>query len=99
MTAGSVRRHLKIVGRVVTVLSAYQPAARQVATLPFPRRGQAGDGSRLDSKTNARPTLEEDISTADSRVRVLVIRAEEDWAILAECWKLAHVAAHVGSRN
>ena len=35
MTAGSVCRHLKIVGRVATVLSAYQPAALPVATLPF----------------------------------------------------------------
>ena len=47
-------------------------------------------GLRLDSKRNARPSLDQDISSADSRVRVLVIRAEEDWAIAKECWKLAH---------
>jgi hypothetical protein len=35
MTTGSVCRHLKIVGRVATVLSAYQPAALRVATLPL----------------------------------------------------------------
>jgi acetate kinase len=46
-------------------------------------------GLRLDSKTNARPSLDQEISTADSSVRVLVIRAEEDWAIAQECWKLA----------
>src|SRR5271169_4122769 len=46
-------------------------------------------GLRLDSKTNARPSLDQEISTADSSVRVLVIRAEEDWAIAKECWKLA----------
>ena len=56
-------------------------------------------GLRLDSQTNAQPSLDEDISTADSLVRVLVIRAEEDWAIAAECWKLAHAAALVGTRN
>ena len=52
-------------------------------------------GLKLDSELNARPSLDADISTADSRVRVLVIRAEEDWAIAAECWKLAHLAAPV----
>lgn len=47
-------------------------------------------GLRLNCKANARPFLDQDISTLDSRVRVLVIRAEEDWAIAKECWKLAH---------
>ncbi|HKM66175.1 MAG TPA: acetate kinase [Candidatus Acidoferrum sp.] len=46
-------------------------------------------GLTLDSKKNARPSLDQEISTADSSVRVLVIRAEEDWAIAKECWKLA----------
>ena len=50
-------------------------------------------GLRLDSKTNARPFLDRDISAADSSVRVLVIRAEEDWAIAKECWKLAQAGA------
>ena len=50
-------------------------------------------GLKLDAELNARPSLDCDISTADSRVRVLVIRAEEDWAIATECWKLAHAAA------
>jgi acetate kinase len=45
-------------------------------------------GLRLDSKANAGPSLDQDISAADSRVRVLVIRAEEDWAIAKECWNL-----------
>jgi acetate kinase len=51
-------------------------------------------GLRLDSKTNARPSLDQDISAPDSRVRVLVIRAEEDWAIAKECWKLAQATRH-----
>jgi acetate kinase len=46
-------------------------------------------GLRLNCKANARPFLDQDISTLDSRVRVLVIRAEEDWAIAKECWKVA----------
>jgi acetate kinase len=46
-------------------------------------------GLKLDSKTNARPSLDQDISAPDSSVRVLVIRAEEDWAIAKECWRLA----------
>jgi len=52
-------------------------------------------GLKLDKELNARPSLDADISRADSGVRVLVIRAEEDWAIAAECWKLVHVAAPV----
>lgn len=47
-------------------------------------------GVTLDDRANAHPILDQDISTAYSRVRVLVIRAEEEWAIAAECWKLAH---------
>jgi len=47
-------------------------------------------GLRLDRETNARPSLDQEISAADSSVRVLVIRAEEDWAIAKECSKLAH---------
>jgi acetate kinase len=52
---------------------------------------------KLDRELNSRPFLDCDISTADSRVRVLVIRAEEDWAIATECWKLAHAATPVGA--
>jgi acetate kinase len=53
-------------------------------------------GVRLDSELNLRPSLDADISAADSRVRILVIRAEEDWAIATECWKLARIAAPAG---
>jgi acetate kinase len=56
-------------------------------------------GLRLDSKTNARPSLDQEISTADSTVRVLVIRAEEDWAIAKECWKLAQANTPAGTTN
>ena len=45
-------------------------------------------GVRLANQANARPCLDQDVSAPESRVRVLVIRAEEDWAIAKECWKL-----------
>jgi acetate kinase len=51
-------------------------------------------GLRLDASANERPSLDQDISAADSRVRVLVIRAQEDWAIAKECWKLAQATGH-----
>lgn len=56
-------------------------------------------GLRLDCKTNARPSLDQEISTADSSVRILVIRAEEDWAIAKECWKLAQAGTPAGTTN
>ena len=56
-------------------------------------------GLKLDSGKNAKPSLDQDISTADSRIRVLVIRAEEDWAIAGECWKLARKATPVSATD
>jgi len=47
---------------------------------------------KLDYCLNDRPTLDQDISSADSQVRVLVIRAQEDWAIASECWKLVRAS-------
>ena len=49
-------------------------------------------GVKLDIERNMRPKLDQEISTPDSQVRVLVIRAEEDWAIAMECWKLAQAS-------
>lgn len=44
---------------------------------------------QLDSAKNAEPLVQDhDISSGESGVRVLVIRAEEDWAIAQDCWKL-----------
>lgn len=45
-------------------------------------------GVKLDLDKNAQPSPDQDISAADSAVRVLVIKAQEDWAIATECWKL-----------
>ena len=62
-------------------------------------RGLEFIGIRLDTKMNARPSLDQDVSTADSRVRVLVIRAQEDWAIAKECWKLAQAGIRAATTN
>ena len=45
-------------------------------------------GLKIDPAFNEKPNLDCDISTADSHARILVIRAEEDWAIATESWKL-----------
>ena len=52
-------------------------------------------GVTLDVRKNERPSLDAEISGPTSRVNVLVIRAEEDWAIAGECWKLSRAAAGV----
>ena len=45
-------------------------------------------GLKLDAARNAKPSPDIDIATQDSLVRILVIRAQEDWAIARECWRL-----------
>jgi acetate kinase len=50
-------------------------------------------GVRLDADKNAKPALDADISGDGASVRVLVIRAQEDWAIARDCWRLANAAA------
>jgi acetate kinase len=51
-------------------------------------------GLRLDQGKNAQAPmdghLDIDISARDATVRVLVIRAQEDWMIARECWHLVH---------
>jgi acetate kinase len=46
-------------------------------------------GLKLDSAKNAQASADQDISLFDSTVRVLIVRAQEDWAIARECWRLA----------
>jgi acetate kinase len=45
-------------------------------------------GLEVDTAKNASAKPDEDISTASSTVRVLIVRAEEDWSIARESWKL-----------
>jgi acetate kinase len=49
-------------------------------------------GLKLDTEKNAHSPSDQDIAAPDSSVRVLVIRAQEDWAIARECWKLKRAA-------
>jgi acetate kinase len=59
------------------------PEVRAAACEPF-----AFLGLRLDAAKNAGPHGDSDVAATDSQVRVLVIRAQEDWAIARECWRL-----------
>jgi acetate kinase len=45
-------------------------------------------GITLDSTKNLQSPPDQEISAPDSRVRVLILRAQEDWSIAKECWKL-----------
>lgn len=46
-------------------------------------------GVQLDPAKNICSHLDRDISTLSSSVQVLIVQAQEDWAIACECWKLA----------
>jgi acetate kinase len=46
-------------------------------------------GVAIDDTKNSSSPMEQDISVRNSAVRVLVIAAQEDWAIARECWTLA----------
>jgi acetate kinase len=43
---------------------------------------------KLDAKKNAESPPDRDISDKDSPVRVMIIRAGEDWEIARDCWEL-----------
>src|SRR5215813_5445341 len=45
-------------------------------------------GLKLDDAANTQVSADEDVGATDSQVRILVIRAQEEWAIAGECWKL-----------
>ena len=47
-------------------------------------------GVKLDAARNAQPGADQDVSESGSAVRVLVIRAGEDWEIARDCWTLLH---------
>jgi acetate kinase len=44
-------------------------------------------GLKLDPAKNAQSSTDQDISLPDSAVRVLIVRAQEDWAIARDCWR------------
>lgn len=43
-------------------------------------------GLKLDLDKNKTSPVDQDIATPESRVRVLVIHTQEDWAIAQDCW-------------
>lgn len=45
-------------------------------------------GLKLDPAKNAQASADQDISVPESAVRVLIVRAQEDWAIARDCWRL-----------
>lgn len=50
-------------------------------------------GARLDHSKNSQAPRDGDISAPESRIRILVIHAEEDWAIARACWNLTRAGA------
>ena len=46
-------------------------------------------GLKLDAAKNAQSPADQDIATADSAVRVLIVQTQEDWSIAKECWRIA----------
>ena len=46
-------------------------------------------GLKLDAAKNAQSPADQDIATADSTVRALIVQTQEDWSIAKECWKIA----------
>ncbi len=49
-------------------------------------------GLKLDDAANRQHISDRDIAAPDSKVRVLIIRAQEDWAIARECWRAMRVS-------
>lgn len=48
-------------------------------------------GLKLDPAKNGKLPADQDIAARDSSVHVLVIRAQEDWAIARACWRIRSV--------
>lgn len=46
-------------------------------------------GIKLDHQKNLQSPPDEDISASASAVRILIVRAQEDWSIARSCWTLA----------
>ncbi len=59
------------------------PVVRAAACEPFKCLGL-----ELDPAQNAANLIDQDIATAESKVRVVVVHTQEDWAIAQECWRL-----------
>jgi len=51
-------------------------------------------GLTLDPVKSAQSPVDQEISLSDSAVRVFIVRAQEDWAIARDCWRLASSGIH-----
>jgi acetate kinase len=49
-------------------------------------------GVNLDAAKNSKVAQDCDVSTLDSRVRILILCAQEDWAIARACWSLTRAS-------
>ncbi|MBD2354386.1 acetate kinase [Tolypothrix sp. FACHB-123] len=47
-------------------------------------------GVKIDPEKNQNDPVDIDIATPESKVRVLVIHTQEDWAIAQQCWQILH---------
>jgi acetate kinase len=56
-------------------------------------------GLKIDAPKNAQSSTDQDISHSDSVVRVLIVRAQEDWAIARDCWRLISEKRHGHAAN
>jgi acetate kinase len=56
-------------------------------------------GLKIDAAKNAQSSTDQDISHSDSVVRVLIVRAQEDWAIARDCWRLISEKRHGQAAN
>ena len=89
-----VHRLTSLIGSMVAVLGAIDvlvftagigensPDVRAAACANF-----AFLGAKLDEAKNAQSPSDAEISSLDSRIRILIVRAQEDWAIARDCWK------------
>lgn len=50
-------------------------------------------GLQLDPQENAASRRDRDIATFESKIRVLIVHTQEDWAIAVSCWQLGFSAA------
>jgi acetate kinase len=102
--SGDMREILEAMHRLIREVGAMLAVLGGVDALVFtggvgencaPVRARVCDqlrfaGVRLDPAKNALPKLDQDVAASDSPVRVLVIRAEEEWEIARECYHLAN---------
>lgn len=84
-------------GRVAWRLDALVFTAGTGEDSPLVREAACQDfeflGLQIGPQKNAQSPADQDISTGDSAVRVVVVAAREDWEIARECWRLARASA------